>query len=452
MNNVILFIGISLAAWGLAQSSSGLTMGMSSEKIMESQQLVLLGTVGSVEAGSEETEYAVTVLEYVKTPRDFNKANMLYVVGCGEDPVRGDCIRFEKGQDVLFILNERSGILRVSELSFVSPNPNCTINDLFRYNDQKYDGLSLYQGTKNNHDFYTNHPITAQYYYFNKNLEADSVDVTITVIDDFPDILKEETLHLELEECQPNAKAEMEFVIDSPGSFAISARVEGNGGGQSFSGVDVIDYVAPPLQQIQSGISPNEVECKANLVLIHKRDGSPACVKPQTAQLLVERGWGNIARQIEQTSETKMSLSTHCKTPSSRKGSSVAILYMPTNSVGKLCLRYSHSNDSPIPVETGIFEANNVTQYTENVSIRPSTIIIPPGKSTVVHTIKTGNQSGFYGVDSFCIGMPLAVGHGSRTTADDFPWLGQSFYCGNLIYTFDITGVDGIGVKYVPHP
>lgn len=287
---LVLFIGIFLAALGTIQTSSGLTMGMSSKKIMETQELVLLGTIESAEARPGETEYTITVLEYVKTPLDFNKASTLHAVGCSEDQT-GGCVSFEKGQDALFILNEKNNILRVSEVSFVSPNPNCTIDEIFRYNDGKYDGLSLYQGSEDNPYLYTNRPITAQYYHFNKNLEANSVDVTITVVDDFPDILKEETIRLDLEECQPNAKAEMEFVIDSPGSFAIRATVDGNGGGQSFGGVDVIDYVAPPLQQIQSGISPNEVECKAYLVLIHKHDGSPACVKPETKQKLIERGW-----------------------------------------------------------------------------------------------------------------------------------------------------------------
>lgn len=297
MNNVILLIGVFLATLGLIQTSSGLTLGMSSEKILETQQLILLGTVDLVEARSGDTEYTVTVLEYVKTPSGFNKVDTIHVVGCGEGQV-GGCITFDKGQDVLFILNERNDTLLVSELSFVSPNPNCTIDDIFRYNDEKYGGLSVYQDSENNRYLYTNQPITAQYYYFNKNLEATSVDVTITVIDDFPDILKEETIHLELDECQPNAKVEMEFVIDSPGSFAVSAKVEGNGGGESFGGVKVIDYVAPPLKQSKSGIPFNEIQCKEGLELILKSsDGSPGCVKPETKQKLIERGWASTNTQ-----------------------------------------------------------------------------------------------------------------------------------------------------------
>jgi hypothetical protein len=48
-----------------------------------------------------------------------------------------------------------------------------------------------------------------------------------------------------------------------------------------------------PLEQVKTGISTYSVICKQGLVLVIKTsDSSPACVKPDTAQKLVERGWG----------------------------------------------------------------------------------------------------------------------------------------------------------------
>ncbi|MDE1832465.1 MAG: hypothetical protein KGI02_08880 [Thaumarchaeota archaeon] len=46
-------------------------------------------------------------------------------------------------------------------------------------------------------------------------------------------------------------------------------------------------------RQMESGISSNHVVCKSNLqiVIIKSEDGSPACVKPDTATILIERGW-----------------------------------------------------------------------------------------------------------------------------------------------------------------
>jgi len=46
--------------------------------------------------------------------------------------------------------------------------------------------------------------------------------------------------------------------------------------------------ILPPLKQVKLGI---EILCKPELVLITKYDGSPACVKPETREKLIERGW-----------------------------------------------------------------------------------------------------------------------------------------------------------------
>ncbi|MGI0102645.1 MAG: hypothetical protein ACREA7_08645 [Nitrosotalea sp.] len=47
-----------------------------------------------------------------------------------------------------------------------------------------------------------------------------------------------------------------------------------------------------PLEQFKSGVVPIEVKCPENFVLtIKSEDDSPACVKPDTVQKLIERGW-----------------------------------------------------------------------------------------------------------------------------------------------------------------
>jgi hypothetical protein len=48
-----------------------------------------------------------------------------------------------------------------------------------------------------------------------------------------------------------------------------------------------------PLKQFKSGISLDDIQCKNNLVLIQKHDGSPVCVTSETKQKLIERGWTN---------------------------------------------------------------------------------------------------------------------------------------------------------------
>ena len=53
--------------------------------------------------------------------------------------------------------------------------------------------------------------------------------------------------------------------------------------------------IDPPLKQMKYHIPTKSVTCIEGLVLIKKlSDNSPACVKPKTAQKLVEHGWGTI--------------------------------------------------------------------------------------------------------------------------------------------------------------
>ena len=56
--------------------------------------------------------------------------------------------------------------------------------------------------------------------------------------------------------------------------------------------------IGHPLEQFKSGIAAKDVKCQVDLELVIKtEDGSPVCVKPQTALGLVERGWGAFATQ-----------------------------------------------------------------------------------------------------------------------------------------------------------
>jgi len=57
------------------------------------------------------------------------------------------------------------------------------------------------------------------------------------------------------------------------------------------------ESVLPPLKQAKLGI---EISCKPELVLITKYDGSPACVKPQTREKLILRGWA-----LEETNQNE---------------------------------------------------------------------------------------------------------------------------------------------------
>ena len=58
------------------------------------------------------------------------------------------------------------------------------------------------------------------------------------------------------------------------------------------------EQLLPPLKQLAVGVLPKDITCSQGLKLVFKSsNSSPVCLKPQTAQKLVERGWGLIKAQ-----------------------------------------------------------------------------------------------------------------------------------------------------------
>ena len=140
-----------------------------------------------------------------------------------------------------------------------------------------------------------------------------------------------------------------------------------------------------------------------------------------------------------------------CNTPYEYKQGFIPVLYLPTNSVGKVCVNYSNGND-PTTVTPRVFDAQNLSMDTQDISVSPLQANIVHGNSTIVYTVTSGSKAGFYGLTIFCFGTPIAVGYDnqSRIITGDFPWLHQTFYCPLRSYDYHIVGVGGeMGIKYV---
>jgi len=67
---------------------------------------------------------------------------------------------------------------------------------------------------------------------------------------------------------------------------------------QNYTKVNASQIILSPLKQIKSGVSVDNVQCDADLVLVIKtKDGSPACVKSDTVTKLFVRGWAQSTTQ-----------------------------------------------------------------------------------------------------------------------------------------------------------
>ncbi|MDE1764773.1 MAG: hypothetical protein KGI27_00720 [Thaumarchaeota archaeon] len=58
--------------------------------------------------------------------------------------------------------------------------------------------------------------------------------------------------------------------------------------------------LSSPLKQFKSGIKPSDITCQVGLQpIIKAEDGSPACVKPDTVQILIKRGWATSTADLK---------------------------------------------------------------------------------------------------------------------------------------------------------
>lgn len=93
---------------------------------------------------------------------------------------------------------------------------------------------------------------------------------------------------------------------DSDYSILIQSRTSKNLLDRNCVGINTVDSLWSPRQQFDNGIRKENVLCKVDYELIFKSsDESPACVKPSTAQKLLERGWtelGNLT-QIDESQQ-----------------------------------------------------------------------------------------------------------------------------------------------------
>ncbi len=142
-----------------------------------------------------------------------------------------------------------------------------------------------------------------------------------------------------------------------------------------------------------------------------------------------------------------------CDTPFQQSNRGIAVLYMPANSIGKICARYTNPNE-PKNASLAIVDALSY-RTTKSITSWAEPSMIPSGNSTVRYSIKTGNQTGLYGLTIFCYGVPFAVGYDDKSnfTLNDFPWeKSQTINCPMMTYQYRIDSLSGIGVKYIPSP
>lgn len=237
---------------------------------------------------------------------------------------------------------------------------------------------------------------------------------------------------------------------------------------------DMASMLVFPLMQFKSGISAEDVQCNQGLQIIIKvEDNSPACVTSQTAQKLIERGWGMISNLTFTNNNPKNNCGRFYTAPANQDDfKSIPVLLMNSNSTacakltftivsdykdcnGKTCQAVSRL-DSIIHIGDGL----NVTperDYTNSFKITaiPETIDLAnypiDSNFTVLYIIHSlPNATGFYDQSlpkPICEHYPLAVGYsGDEVNASDFSFLLYHPTCASGEY--QLTGVEISGMNY----
>ncbi|MEE8181396.1 MAG: serpin family protein, partial [Nitrosopumilaceae archaeon] len=65
-----------------------------------------------------------------------------------------------------------------------------------------------------------------------------------------------------------------------------------------------LEIIASPKHQLESGILPDDIQCRDNRILVLRPNGNPACLTPQTAEKLMERGWTISLTNVEDKKPT----------------------------------------------------------------------------------------------------------------------------------------------------
>jgi hypothetical protein len=255
-------------------------------------ELVLVGKIIEAKNTSSEnkTQYSIAVEKYLKNPKPFD---LITAVGSG---IRKEITNqfqqsyynqpvFEKGDRVFLYLNQKSGQYVISQFSF-----------LISKGDYPIIASATIRPDKNN--YYGNENITILgvidkgYLYTSAAEYGANSTVSITVYNP-----KNEKYLIDQIDVKPDGSFIYQFKIKGKlgvtGTYNYLINIGGGDTGGTF------DYVSNPLTQFKSGIAAKDVTCDQGLLLIFKTsDGSPACVKPDTAKVLVERGWAANVPQL----------------------------------------------------------------------------------------------------------------------------------------------------------
>ena len=133
------------------------------------------------------------------------------------------------------------------------------------------------------------------------------------------------------------------------------------------------EFYIPPLKQIASGISPNDVTCRDEMALVFNNDNSPRCVNLTIVEKVIELGWTTLPSILsEETPESQTSISTLSEETSELQTNSAGRL-IPSNQSRAYSFNVNFmGQEIPEGIDFGTFSSfvplsiNSISPYSSN--------------------------------------------------------------------------------------
>ena len=246
-------------------------------------------------------QYTVKIEEFLKNPQEIQTIKVLRATVGGVPGGPSKISGFEIGDRVLFYLpkDEKQTHFPDQYLpeSFKIP-PECDAKTvLSQPKIELRNSFEIFQeGIAKRDNFVAGVPMTFVYSKDMDKLGTQSIDVTVSIRPEGETTPAfEEKIHAKAENCTWIASAKWEFIPQEK-NYRIYLNVKENEGtseSSSYSGFTVISKLKSmsPSNQFKSGVLFDQIQCKEDLLLVQKYDGSPACVKFESVLKLIQRGW-----------------------------------------------------------------------------------------------------------------------------------------------------------------
>jgi len=321
---------------------------MSPQDLYKASDMVFHGQVISKQTGPgpDYYYYQVKVDTFFKNPQT---SDSITVAGHKSEGGHVSYPQFEMGDTAIFYINKTDGINTISPYSQIAGNA-CNVQSFLESSPisanpkigpapsshiyiEDAKGVMPYIPLINHTAVFHDDDV------WNIYPESRMVPITLSIRVEYDGQQQvfNQTQTLEMQACSGPGKVQWNFVPTKVDNYIATVSDDKSKIAMSFNSVynyTADSIISPPLKQFKSGVAPKDVKCNDGFLLTFKaEDGSPVCVKPETAKKLYEHGWASVLTiRIENNIPLNYTQNVHMPYTNENKTSSPLQLFLSVDS------------------------------------------------------------------------------------------------------------------------